>query len=92
MARQNGKSFIVKITAVADNSSQERVAMVGNALTQEAKKVGVCFTLKTIMILKLGELTRESLGYEPDKSLVVNFTFKLYKMADESVSTDNPRG
>ncbi|KAK9994551.1 hypothetical protein SO802_024254 [Lithocarpus litseifolius] len=91
-ARQNGKSFIVKITAVvADNSFQERLTKVGNALTQEAKKVGVCFTFKTVMILKLGELTRESLGCEPDESLVVNFAFKLYRMADESVSTDNPR-
>ena len=42
------------------------------------------FTFKTVMILKLGELTRES--------LVVNFAFKLYRMADESVSTDNPFG
>ena len=39
------------------------------------------FTFKTVTILKLGELTRES--------LVVNFAFKLYRMADESVSTDN---
>jgi len=91
-ARQNGKPFIVKITTVAaDNSSQERLTKVGNALTQEAKKVGVCFTFKTVAILKLGELTRESLGCEPDESLVVNFAFKLYRMADESVSTDNPR-
>ncbi|KAK7853885.1 scarecrow-like protein 8 [Quercus suber] len=90
-ARQNGKSFIVKITAVADNSSQERLTKVGNALTQEAKKVGVCFAFKTVTILKLGDLTRESLGCEPDESLVVNFAFKLYRMADESVSTDNPR-
>ncbi|KAK7853892.1 scarecrow-like protein 8 [Quercus suber] len=90
-ARQNGKSFIVKITAVADNSSQERLTKVGNALTQEAKKVGVCFAFKTVTILKLGELTRESLGCEPDESLVVNFAFKLYRMADESVSRDNPR-
>ena len=91
-ARQNGKPFIVKITAVAaDNSSQERLKKVGNALTQEAKKVGVCFAFETVIILKLGELTRESLGCEPDESLVVNFAFKLYRMADESVSTDNPR-
>ena len=91
-ARQNGKPFIVKITTVAaDNSSQERLTKVGNALIQEAKKVGVCFTFKTVAILKLGELTRESLGCEPDESLVVNFAFKLYRMADESVSTDNPR-
>ena len=38
------------------------------------------------MILKLGELTHESLGCEPDESMVVNFAFKLYRMADESVS------
>ena len=39
------------------------------------------------MILKLDELTREMLGCEPDELLVVNFAFKLYRMADESVST-----
>ncbi|KAL0006372.1 hypothetical protein SO802_013933 [Lithocarpus litseifolius] len=74
---------MVKITAVADNSSQERLTMVGNALTQEAKKVG---------IPKLGELTRESLGCEPVESLPVNFAFKLYRMPDKSISTDNPLG
>ena len=48
-ARQNGKPFIVKITTVAaDNSSQERLTKAGNALTQEAKKVGVCFTAKMV--------------------------------------------
>ncbi|KAM4076326.1 hypothetical protein ACJW30_12G055000 [Castanea mollissima] len=91
-ARRNGKSFIVKITAVvAENSSQERLAMVRKALSQLAEEVGVCFTFHVVMILRLGELTRESLGCEPDESLVVNFAFKLYRMADESVSTDNPR-
>ena len=39
------------------------------------------------MILKLDELTRELLGCEPDELLVVNFAFKLYRMADESIST-----
>uniref|UniRef100_A0A7N2MHY1 Scarecrow-like protein 8 n=1 Tax=Quercus lobata TaxID=97700 RepID=A0A7N2MHY1_QUELO len=122
-ARQNGKPFIVKITTVAaDNSSQERLTKAGNALTQEAKKVGNQYPeegntyisilhkmkvelapVKQMMIItkkqdriksndsQTGELTRESLGCEPDESLVLNFAFKLYRVADESVSTDNPR-
>ncbi|GMY07292.1 scarecrow-like protein 8 [Fagus crenata] len=89
-ARSNGKPFLLKITAVADNCGEERFAMVRNTLSEEAERAGVCFTFNVVS-LKLVELTRDSLGCEPDESLVVNFAFKLYRMPDESVSTDNPR-
>ncbi len=89
-ARPNGKPFVLKITAVADNCGEERFAMVRNTLSEEAERAGVCFTFNVVS-LKLVELTRDSLGCEPDESLVVNFAFKLYRMPDESVSTDNPR-
>jgi hypothetical protein len=91
---QNSKPAIVKITAVAADSNgveEERLRLVGETLTQLARRVGLnlCFN---VVSCKLSELTRESLGCEPDEALAVNFAFKLYRMPDESVSsTENPR-
>jgi hypothetical protein len=91
---QNSKPAIVKITAVAAGSNgveEERLRLVGETLTQLARRVGLnlCFN---VVSCKLSELTRESLGCEPDEALAVNFAFKLYRMPDESVSsTENPR-
>ncbi|KAB1204878.1 Scarecrow-like protein 8 [Morella rubra] len=91
-ARQNGKPFAVKITAVADHKGgEERLGTVGKMLSQHAKQFGVSFIFKVVDSPKLGELTRESLGCDSDEPLAVNFAFKLCRMPDESVSTDNPR-
>ncbi|GAV91016.1 GRAS domain-containing protein [Cephalotus follicularis] len=76
-ARQNGKPAVVKITAVTDKEGDERLRYVGDVLGQEAKRAG--------------DLSRDSLGCEPDEPLAVNFAFKLYRMPEESVSTENPR-
>ncbi|KAK4283049.1 hypothetical protein QN277_000050 [Acacia crassicarpa] len=89
-ARQNGKLVTVHITAVAENDSEEMLKMVGDMLRQEAEQLGVGFEFRAIT-QRLTELTRESLGCEPGEPLAVNFAFKLYRMADESVSTENPR-
>ena len=89
-ARQNGKSVTVVVTAVAESSGDERVKTVGEMLRQNAEQLGVKFEFG-VKSMKLGELTRESLGLESDEFLAVNFAFKLYRMADESVSTENPR-
>ena len=40
---------------------------------------------------KLSDLSRESLGCEPDEPLAINFAFNLYRMPDESVSVENQR-
>ena len=40
---------------------------------------------------KITELTRESLGCDADDVLMVNFVFKLHKIPDKTVSTENPR-
>ena len=84
------KPATVKITAVAENGGEERLKRVGDMLNQTARQVGVGFEF-SVMTQKLTELTRESLGCEPDELLAVNFAFKLYRMPDESVSTENPR-
>ncbi|XP_028773140.1 scarecrow-like protein 8 [Neltuma alba] len=89
-ARQNGKLFTVCITAVGENGSEERLKMVGELLRQHAEQFGVGFEFRSVT-QKLTELTRESLGCGPDEPLAVNFAFKLYRMPDESVSTENPR-
>ncbi|KAI4351677.1 hypothetical protein L6164_006013 [Bauhinia variegata] len=89
-SRQNGKPATVKITAVAENGGEERLKPVGDMLKKLAVQFGVGFEFN-VFTQKLGELTRETLGCEPDESLAVNFAFKMYRMADESVSTENPR-
>lgn len=89
-ARRNGKPSLVKITALSDNGGEERLKLVGDLLNQVAKKV--CVSLQfNVVTLTIGDLSRDSLGCEPDEILVVNFAFKLSRMPDESVSTDNPR-
>ncbi|KAI4347577.1 hypothetical protein L6164_008379 [Bauhinia variegata] len=87
---QNGKPATVKITAVAENGSEERLKLVGDNLKQRAGQYGIGLEFN-VLTQKLADLTRESLGCDPDEPLLVNFAFKMYRMADESVSTENPR-
>lgn len=89
--RQNGKPAMVKITAVADNGGDERIKSVGEALSQLGEGIGVSLKFNVVVCPKLSDLSRESLGCEPDETLAVNFAFKLYRMPDESVSIENPR-
>ncbi|MBA0753273.1 hypothetical protein Gogos_021699, partial [Gossypium gossypioides] len=86
-----GKPSMLKITAIADNGRDERLKMVSDKLSQFAKQFGVSLNFNVIRNLKLSDLSRNSLGCEPDESLAVNFAFKLYRMLDESVSVENPR-
>ncbi|KAF4356502.1 hypothetical protein F8388_026974 [Cannabis sativa] len=89
--RKNGILSSLKITTLADNVvTQERLKSVDEKLSQLARSLGVVFEL-TVKSLRISELSRESLGCEPDESIAVNFAFKLYMMPDESVSTENPR-
>lgn len=93
-SRQASKpAIVVKITAVADDNDgeeKERLSSVGGMLSQFAGRVGISLSFNVVSC-KLGELTRDSLGCEPDEPLAVNFAFQLYRMPDESVSTENPR-
>ncbi|CAL1371170.1 unnamed protein product [Linum trigynum] len=95
--RLNGSPAVVKITAVPDGSGGEeeraRLNSVGNSLRQLAEGLGVTlhFNVAAAASCRLSDLSRESLGCEPDEPLAVNFAFKLFRMPDESVSTENPR-
>ncbi|KAL5567944.1 hypothetical protein UlMin_024519 [Ulmus minor] len=91
-ARQSRSPITLTITTVASDSSsgQERLSLVGDKLKQLAVQYGVSFELNVIS-QKIGDLSRESLNCDSDEPLAVNFAFKLYRMPDESVSTDNPR-
>ncbi|GMI75537.1 SCARECROW-like 8 [Hibiscus trionum] len=82
---------MVKITCIGDNGADERLKMVGYKLSQAAERFGVCLKFNVVPSLKLIDLSRESLGCEPDEPLAINFAFKLYRMPDESVSMENPR-
>ncbi|KAF6157688.1 hypothetical protein GIB67_037261 [Kingdonia uniflora] len=90
--RQSGRPTFLKITPVIidDSGNRDDLVRVDEWLQKIAARAGV--TLKfNVVCAKLSELNRDSLCCDPDEALVVNFAFKLYKLADESVSTENPR-
>lgn len=89
-ARRKGVPAAVKIVAVAEHGNEESLKTVGEVLGKHAEKLGINFEFK-VARSKLAELTRDSLGCDSEDILAVNFAFKLYKMPDESVSTENPR-
>ncbi|KAK8482338.1 hypothetical protein V6N13_060260 [Hibiscus sabdariffa] len=89
--RGSGKPTVVKITAIADNGGDDRLKMVEDKLSQTAERFGVCMKFNVVTSPKLSDLSRESLGCEPDEPLAVNLAFKLYRMPDESVCVENPR-
>ncbi|KAK4403612.1 Scarecrow-like protein 8 [Sesamum angolense] len=82
----------LKITTFTDSvpGDEHRLKMVGEGLKALASKIGVCLTF-SVKNSKSTDLSRENLGVEQDEALAVNFAFKLYKLADESVTTENPR-
>ncbi|KAK4796752.1 hypothetical protein SAY86_029078 [Trapa natans] len=89
--RQAVMPTAVRITAVSNaDVKEEWLKVVGNTLSQVATKVGLGFEF-IVVNQRPSELTRESLGCGPNEALVVNFAFKLYRIPDESVCTENPR-
>ncbi|RWR89436.1 scarecrow-like protein 8 [Cinnamomum micranthum f. kanehirae] len=83
----------VKITAINDPNSingPNGLQVVSDRLTKLADRVGIVLRFN-VLCMRASDLSRESIGCNPDESLAVNFAFRLYKMADESVSTANPR-
>lgn len=90
-ARQNvSRPVAVKITTVADNGGDERLRLAGESLSQLAERLRVPLEFNVVS-QRLGELSRDSLGCEADELVAVNFAFKMFRMPDESVSTENPR-
>ena len=91
--RNSGKPTMIKITAVEDvgnGGGDERLMAVGEKLRQLGGKVGISVQFNNLS-LKISDLCRESLGCDSEEVLVVNFAYTLFRMADESVSTENPR-
>ncbi|KAF8041843.1 hypothetical protein BT93_A0441 [Corymbia citriodora subsp. variegata] len=89
--RQAGNQSTLKITTLADSfNSEERLTMFEDRLSELAANMGIRLVFKVVS-QKLSELSRDSLGCEPDEVLAVNLAFKLYRMPDESVSVENPR-
>lgn len=98
--RRNGKNPpTVKITAVANNTDgfvvgdggEERLKAVGELLSKLGDRLGISVKFSLVASLRLGDLSRESLGCDPEEPLAVNLAFKLYRVPDESVCTENPR-
>ncbi|XP_010521353.1 PREDICTED: scarecrow-like protein 8 isoform X1 [Tarenaya hassleriana] len=89
----------VKITAVLDShdgaavsgSGEERMKSVGDLLSQLGERLGITLSFNVVSSVRLGNLSRESLGCDPDEPLAVNLAFKLFRVPDESVCTENPR-
>ncbi|KAF8379551.1 hypothetical protein HHK36_028991 [Tetracentron sinense] len=90
--RQSGKPTTIKFTTVTDpsNGNEDGLRIVGEGLKKLAERVGVGFKFNVVSG-NICDLNRNSLGCEPNEALAVNFAFRLYKMPDESVSTENPR-
>ncbi|CAI9767675.1 unnamed protein product [Fraxinus pennsylvanica] len=94
LAAKNGgkKAAVLKITAFTDfmSGGEEKLKIVGEELKVLASKIGVCFSF-CMMNSNFRELTREKLAVDSDEALAVNFAFKLFKLPDESVTTENLR-
>lgn len=93
-ARKVGKQtpISLKLTTFADfgNGGVERLNLVGDGLKSVSNRLGVLFSFN-ISTLKLSDLSTAALMVESDEILVVNLAFKLYKLPDESVTTENLR-
>lgn len=91
-ARKAERPAVLKITTFADfaNGGEESVRSVGNGLKVLANKIGVSLNF-SVVSWKISDLNREKLGLGSDEALVVNFAFRLYKLPDESVTTENLR-
>ncbi|KAH0937834.1 scarecrow-like protein 8 [Brassica rapa] len=85
------KPLVVKITAVTNHGGERRLKAVGDRLSQLGDRLGVSLRFKVVASLRLGDISRESLGCGPDEPLAVNLAFKLYRVPDESVCMENPR-
>lgn len=91
-AKKLDKPVSLKITAITEFMGRvdERVKSIGDDLRTLANKIGVCLNFNAISC-KITDLSREKLGVEHDEALAVNFAYKLHRIPDESVTTENLR-
>lgn len=83
----------LKVVAVAENGGDDRVIAVGEMLRLQAEKLRIGFEFRVVSVSQrqVYELTRELLGCDVEETVIVNFAYKLNRIPDESVSTENPR-
>lgn len=86
------RAAALKITAFTDfvSGGEEKLKFVGERLKTLANKIGIRLDF-SVKNLNISDLNREKLGVEPNEALAVNFAFKLHKLPDESVTTENLR-
>ncbi|KAL0904200.1 hypothetical protein M5K25_026277 [Dendrobium thyrsiflorum] len=82
----------IKITSVSplQGSDTTNLRIVGDRLAKLAERLGVGLRFN-IVNSRTQELNQTTLLCEPGEALAVNFAFFLSRVADESVSTANPR-
>ncbi|KAG2275497.1 hypothetical protein Bca52824_058052 [Brassica carinata] len=77
--------------SVAGHRGEERLKTIGDRLSELSDRLGISLKFNVVAGLRLSDLSRESLGCDPDEPLAVNLAFKLYRVPDESVCMENPR-
>lgn len=80
------------ITAFTDLAAagEEKLKAVAEGLRALANRIGVAFNFY-VRNLKMAELSRDKLEIQSGETLAANFAFKLYRLPDESVTTENLR-
>ncbi|XP_019149665.1 PREDICTED: scarecrow-like protein 8 [Ipomoea nil] len=90
-ARKAENPTVLKITTFADvPGGDQQLRAVEVELQKQAQTAGVCLSINILPCSNI-ELSRERLSVDSDEALVVNFAFNLYKLPDESVTTENRR-
>ncbi|KAH0667957.1 hypothetical protein KY290_030062 [Solanum tuberosum] len=81
---------ITGITTEFTGRADNRVNSIEDDLKTLANKVGISLIFN-IISCSITDLSREKLGIEHDEALAVTFAYRLYKLPDESVTTENLR-
>ncbi|KAL0304300.1 UNVERIFIED_CONTAM: Scarecrow-like protein 8 [Sesamum radiatum] len=82
----------LRITTFTDfaTAGEEKLKIVGEGLKALANRIGVSLNFH-VRNFNISDLTHEKLEVQSTEALAVNFAFKLYKLPDESVTTENLR-
>ncbi|KAH7447510.1 hypothetical protein KP509_01G109900 [Ceratopteris richardii] len=80
----------IRITGISDTSSPANTVGVVQKLQEVARRAGVPLEFRYLQ-MEASRVEPGMLLTKPGEALAVNLAFQLHKMADESVSTSNPR-
>ncbi|TKY74178.1 Scarecrow protein 1 [Spatholobus suberectus] len=94
LASRSSKPPHVRLTGVDDPESVQRsvggLKIIGQRLEKLAEALGLPFEFRAVAS-RTSIVTPAMLSCSPGEALVVNFSFQLHHMPDESVSTVNER-